>query len=207
MKSSKPQISAKFHKIPTLHFEDQRLTSSSGLLIFQLLFKRIDLKNKLKKCFEHLKIFPIFGPHLIVMLLIVHLIIGFHRLRELDYYRDDPIVLRLMGLRKLPDVSTISRTLSKMDTDGVEKVRLLSRSLVIEGLGREKLPRITLDFDGPSNRQKAMRKVPPLVLTKLKKGLAVTIHCFALLRRPDSFSIFTTGPETFTIPMAPTNSC
>jgi hypothetical protein len=40
-------------------------------------------------------------------------------LRELDYYRDDPIVLRLMGLRRLPDVATISRTLAQIDADGV----------------------------------------------------------------------------------------
>ena len=148
MKSSKAQIMAKFHKIPMIRFEDQQLTSFSGLLIFQLLFKRIDLKKRLKKCFSHLKTSPIFGRHLIVLLLIVHLLIGFRRLREVNYYRDDPIVLRLMGLRKLPDVSTISRALSQLETDGVEDVRQLSRSLVIEGLQREQLPRLTLDFDG-----------------------------------------------------------
>jgi len=39
---------AKFHKIPDVRFEDQRITSFSGLLVFQLLFKRIDLKQRLK---------------------------------------------------------------------------------------------------------------------------------------------------------------
>ena len=43
MKSSKAQIQAKFHKIPVMRFEDQKLTSFSGLLIFQLLYKRLDL--------------------------------------------------------------------------------------------------------------------------------------------------------------------
>jgi len=131
---------AKFHKIPTLCFEDQHLTSFSGLLVFQLLFKRINLKNRLKKCFIHLKSSPIFGRHLIVLLIIIHLLIGFRRLREVDYYRDDPIVLRLICLRKLPDVSTISRALSQMETDGVENMRRLSRSMVIEGLQRERPP-------------------------------------------------------------------
>ena len=50
MKSSKTQIHAKFHKIPRIRFEDQQLTSFSGLLIFQVLFKRIELKKRLKKC-------------------------------------------------------------------------------------------------------------------------------------------------------------
>jgi hypothetical protein len=39
-----------------------------------------------------------------------------------------------MGLRKLPDVSTSSTALFQMETDGVENVRRLSRSMVFEGL-------------------------------------------------------------------------
>jgi len=35
-----------------------------------------------------------------------------------------------------------------MDTEGVEQVRGLSRAMVLEGLQREQLPRVTLDFDG-----------------------------------------------------------
>jgi len=170
VKSSKAQITAKFHKIPTIRFEDQKLTSFSGLMIFQLLFKRINLKQRLKQCFAHLKISPIFGRHLIVMLIIVHLLIGFRRLREVDYYRDDPIVLRLMGLRKLPDVSTISRALSQMEKEGVENVRQLSRSLVIEGLLREQLPRLTLDFDGSVQSTKGHAEGTAVGFNKVKKG-------------------------------------
>jgi hypothetical protein len=108
---------------------------------------RMNMKHRLKKCFSHLKISPIFGRHLVVLLLIVHLLLGVRRLREVDYYRDDPLVLRLLGLRKLPDVSSISRALSQMEKEGVEKLRELSRTLVIEGLKRERLSRLTLDFD------------------------------------------------------------
>lgn len=43
-------------------------------------------------------------------------------------------MLRLIGLRKLPDVSAISRDLSQMETKGVENVRCLSRGIVIEAL-------------------------------------------------------------------------
>ncbi|NOX33759.1 MAG: hypothetical protein GXP56_08465 [Deltaproteobacteria bacterium] len=48
VKSSKAQIYTKFHKIPEIRFEDQQLTSFSGLLIFQLLFKRLNLKARFK---------------------------------------------------------------------------------------------------------------------------------------------------------------
>ena len=45
MKSSKAQIFAKFHKIPTIRFEDQELTSFSGMILFQLLFKSLNTIN------------------------------------------------------------------------------------------------------------------------------------------------------------------
>ena len=187
MKSSKAQIMAKFHKIPMIRFEDQQLTSFSGLLIFQLLFKRIDLKKRLKKCFSHLKTSPIFGRHLIVLLLIVHLLIGFRRLREVNYYRDDPIVLRLMGLRKLPDVSTISRALSQLETDGVEDVRQLSRSLVIEGLQREQLPRLTLDFDGSVQSTNGRAEGTAVGFNKSKKGARSYYPLFCTVAQTGQF--------------------
>jgi len=194
VKSSKAQIHAKYYKIPVIKFEDQRLTSFSGLLIFQALLGRINLKNRLKKCFNHLKVSPIFGRHLVVLLLIVHLLLGFRRLREVDYYRDDPLVLRLMGLRKLPDVSTISRALSQMESEGVEKVRTLSRSLIVEGLKRECLPRLTFDFDGSVQSTKGHAEGTAVGFNKKKKGsrsyyslfctVAQTSQFFDLLHRP-----------------------
>jgi hypothetical protein len=63
VKSSKSEIQANFHKIPVIRFEDQKLTYFSGLLIFQVLFSRLRLKERLKTCFEHLKISPIFGAN------------------------------------------------------------------------------------------------------------------------------------------------
>lgn len=187
MKSSKAQIQAKFHKFPVIRFEDQQLTSFSGLLIFQLLFRRINLKHRLKKCFDHLKISPIFGRHLVVQLLIVHLLLGFRRLREVDYYRDDPIVLRLMGLRKLPDVSTISRALYQMGNEGVENVRELSRSLVIEGLKRERLARLTLDFDGSVQSTKGHAQGTAVGFNKNKKGARSYYPLFCTVAQTGQF--------------------
>jgi hypothetical protein len=187
VKSSKAEIYAKYHKIPVINFEDQRLTSFSGLLIFQLLFKRLNLKNRLKQCFAHLKVSPIFGYHMIVLLLIVHLLIGFRRLREVDYYRDDPLVLRLLGLRKLPDVSTISRTLSQMESVGVEKVRDLSRSLVIEGLKREQLPRLTFDYDGSVQSTTGHAEGTAVGYNKRKKGARSYYSLFCTVSQTGQF--------------------
>jgi len=170
VKSSKAHILTKFHKIPEIQFEDQQLTSFSGIVIFQLLFKNLNLKNKLKKCFTHLKVSPIFGHHLILLLLIVHLILGFRRLREIKYYRDDPMVLRLMGMKSLPDVSTISRSLSQLDDKSVKNFQNLSRSFVIDGLHREQFRRITLDFDGSVLSTRGHAQGSAIGFNKSKKG-------------------------------------
>ena len=187
MKSSKAEIQAKFHKIPLIRFEDQKLTSFSGLLIFQALFQKMHLKERLKKCFSHLKTSPIFGRHLVVLLVIVHLLLGFRRLRELDYYRDDPLVLRLMGLRKLPDVSTISRSLSDMEQEGVGKVRELLSSLVLEGLKRAALPRLTFDFDGSVQSTKGHAEGTAVGFNKVKKGARSYYPLFCTVAQTDEF--------------------
>jgi hypothetical protein len=187
VKSSKAQILAKFHKIPVLRFEDQELTSFSGLLIFQQLFQRIRLKQRLRACFAHLTLSPIFGRHLVVLLLVVHLLLGFRRLREVDYYRDDPIVLRLIGLRRLPDVATISRALSQIDAEGVAQVRQLSRGLVIEGLQREQLPRVTLDFDGSVQSTKGHAEGTAVGFNKIKKGARSYYPLFCTVAQTGQF--------------------
>lgn len=148
MKSSKVEIVSREHKIPEIRFEDQRLTSFAGLVVFQGLFKELAIRQKLQNCFLHLKGSPIFGHHLIALCLIVHLLLGYRKLRDMDYYRDDPMVKRLLGVTRLPDVSTVSRALARMDQDSMEKVRELCRRLVLERLVRTRFSRLTLDFDG-----------------------------------------------------------
>jgi len=194
VKASKAQIQAKVHRVPRLRFEDQKLTSFSGLVVFQALFERLQLKERFRRCFSHLGVAPIFGRHLVVLLVIIHLVLGFRRLREVDYYRDDPLVLRLLGLRKLPDVSTISRSLSQLEAKAVGSLRELTRTLVIEGLKRIWFPRLTLDFDGSVLSTKAHAEGSAVGFNKKKKGarsyyplfctVAQTGQFFDLLYRP-----------------------
>lgn len=191
MKYSKAQNRANFHKLPELRFEDQKLTSFSGLLLFQALFARLNLKDRLKRCFTHLDSSSTYGAHRIVLLLIVHLILGFRRLRDVSYYRDDPMVARVVGLRRLPDVSTISRALAKLDPRSVEAVRGLSQGLVLDALEREQLARHTLDFDGSllsssghaegtavgfNPKKKGARSYYPLFCTVAQTGQILDFH-------------------------------
>lgn len=148
MKSSKAAVHRKTHALPILRFEDQKLTSHAGLVVFQSLFARLGLKEQLTRCFRHLTVSPIFGHGVVTLLLIVHLLLGHRRLQDMRYYQDDPLVKRLLGVSRLPDVATVSRTLSGMDGRSVEQLRQVNRQLVGSRLQALRLARVTLDFDG-----------------------------------------------------------
>jgi len=148
MKFSKTETIHKSQQLPSLRFEDQQLTSFAGLILFQQLFTILNLREKLRLCFRHLAISPIFGHGRIILLLIVHFLLGYRSLRELRFYADDPMVQRVTGLKRLPDVATISRALSSADDKSVAQLQRLLRQMVLERLSALELRTITLDFDG-----------------------------------------------------------
>ncbi|MFQ5938333.1 MAG: IS1380 family transposase [Acidiferrobacterales bacterium] len=134
--------------MPQLRFEDQHLTSFSGLIVFQKLFRELSLKARLQSCFAHCSSAPVYPSATLVLLLIVHMLLGYRHLRHLSYYRDDPLVLRLLGLSRLPHVATVSRQLSALEDTGVCGVEQLQQNMVLEQLASLALARVTLDFDG-----------------------------------------------------------
>jgi hypothetical protein len=148
VKLSRDQVRRKTHAVPTLRFEDQGLTSFAGLILFQLLFARLDLRQRLRTCFRHLRSSRIYDHALVILGLVVHLLLGFRQLRDSRYYRDDPLVQRVLGLDRLPDVATVSRVLASADTQSVEALRQLCRQLILQPLATLGLRRLTLDFDG-----------------------------------------------------------
>lgn len=191
MKNTKNSTHCKFYKILRPEFEDQQLTSFSGIVIFQYLFSKLNLKSRLFSCFKHLKVSPIYGHGLMMMLLIVHLLLGFRRLRDIEYYNDDPMVKRILGLKIIPNVATVSRTIASYDERGIQNVRLLSQEIVFDRINKEKLPRITLDFDGTvqsttrraegtavgfNKKKKGARSYYPLLCTVAQTSQVLDVH-------------------------------
>ena len=86
MKSSRAAVHRKTHALPELRFEEQQLTSFSGMVLIQQLFAHLRLKERLRRCFRHLTKTPIFGWPSIVLLLIVHALLGYRDLRHIRYY-------------------------------------------------------------------------------------------------------------------------
>jgi hypothetical protein len=188
VKSSKAEIHAKFHKIPRLKFcEERKLTSYSGLVVFQALFNAISLKARFRACFRHLSQTKVFGHAVVFMLLVVHLILGFRRLRSLDYYRDDPLVARVCGVRRLPDVTTVSRTLTSFDDESVGNLRSLNRKLVVERLRKSKLKTLTVDFDGSVQSTGGHAEGTAVGFNKKKKGARSYYPLFATVAQTSQF--------------------
>ena len=52
MKSSKTEIHSRVHSLPEIRFDDQRLTSCSGLAVFQSHFQSLELRKRLRSCFS-----------------------------------------------------------------------------------------------------------------------------------------------------------
>ena len=135
MKASRKNVRAKgASAIPQLRFEDQRLTSFAGLVLLQKLFQRIQLKARVQTCFRHLAAGKIFSPGTIFMQLVLHVLLGYRELRDVDHYRDDPLVQRVLGLKRLPDVATISRMLKDADDNSVHKLQQLLSDQVLDRL-------------------------------------------------------------------------
>jgi hypothetical protein len=119
------------------------------------------------------------------------MLLGYRELRHLRFYDDDPLVRRLLGLKRLPDVATISRTLSAMDEQSVERFQDLVGSLVLERIAELGLQRITLDFDGSvigtgryaegtavgfNRKKKGQRSYYPLFCTVAQTGQVLDVH-------------------------------
>ncbi len=188
MRSRKPQVRTRIHKVPQVVFERScELTSYAGLTVFQQLFAVLDLRARLRRCFAHMKVQTLFGVPVVVLLLVVHLLLGFRRLRGLEFYADDPLVRRVLGLRRLPEVSTVSRALASIDELGVRNLQELSRVLVTDRLEAEGLGRVTLNFDGSVQSTTGHAEGTAVGFNKKKKGARSYYPLFCTVAQTGQF--------------------
>ena len=204
MKFARSDVHRQVHVLPVLKFEHHALTSFAGLVLFQQLFATLDLKQRLRGCFRLLSGCRAFGQATIFLQLIVHLLLGFRELRDSRAYRDDPLVQRLLGLKRLPDVSTLSRMLKDADPRSVERLRRLLRDMLFERLASLGLARITLDFDGSVQSTRRHAEGTAVGYNKKRKGarsyyplfctIAQTAQILDFLHRAPVMSMTPTGP-------------
>ena len=165
--------------MPEIRFQDQKLTSHAGASILQLLFKRLVLKSRLSRCFEHLDGDSLsYGHGLMALTLVVHLFLGKRKLQDIRYYENDPLVCRLLGVENIPTCSTMSRRLAELDEISVSKVRGCNRDIILQRLKEEHLPRVTLDSDGSVLSTSRKAQGTAVGYNKKKKGVAKLLPTF-----------------------------
>jgi len=170
VKHSRKSVERKAHAIPHIKFEQQQLTSFAGLVLLRPFLATIDFTASLARCFRHVRAGKIYGRATVFLQLIIHLLLGYRDLRESTYYRDDPMVKRVLGLKRLPDVATISRMLRDADEKSVERLRHLLRRLVVDRLRELALTRVTLDFDGSVQSTRRRAEGTAVGYNKKRKG-------------------------------------
>ena len=170
MKLRRSDVRRQAHVLPVLKFENQSLTSYAGLVVFHQLLAVLEFKDRLRDCFRHLAAGKVFSRATIFLQLIVHILLGFRELRDSRAYRDDPLVQRLLGLKRLPDVATVSRMLQNADAQSVENLRRLLHQMLFERLATLRLARITLDFDGSVQSTRRWAEGTAVGYNKKRKG-------------------------------------
>jgi hypothetical protein len=170
VKVAKAAIYRQVSSLPALKFEEQQLTSFAGLVVFQKLFETCQLKARLHEACAHLQPRHYYSFSTILQCLIVHLVLGYRQLRESAFYREDPLVKRVLGLKSLPSVATVSRMLSEFDPSSVAAQQTVSRDLVLERLQKQAFATVTLDFDGSVQSTKRHAEGTAVGFNKEKKG-------------------------------------
>jgi Transposase DDE domain group 1 len=170
VKVAKADIYRQVSSLPILKFEEQQLTSFAGLVVFQKLFETCQLKERLQEACAHLQSRHYYGFSTILQCLIVHIVLGYRQLRESAFYREDPLVKRVLGLKSLPSVATVSRMLSEFDPPSVVAQQTVSRDLVLERLEKQAFKTVTLDFDGSVQSTKRHAEGTAVGFNKEKKG-------------------------------------
>lgn len=206
MKYSKSQTQSKVHAQPKLKFESQALTSFAGLIIFQKFFASIELKKRLRSCFAPLNHGKIFNRTTLFMQLIIHLLLGYRELKDARYYQDDPLVKRLLGLSRIPNVATLSRFLKNTTAQTTQNLRRCLKEMVLTRLRMIAPPRLTLDFDGSVQSTKRRAEGSAVGFNKKKKGarsyyplfctIAQTLQVLDFLHRPGNVHD-SNGAKTF----------
>ena len=193
MKIPKSTRACKTFRNVVFRHENETLTSFAGLAIVHAWLRQLGLAESLRGISKNKDAsYPL---HRIFLLLVVFRIMGFRRLREAEPYRTDPLLLQTVGLKQMPDISTIGRQFSGLfDQSALERIRKLNRSEVVAAAGKAGFSKWTLDFDGSVFRTRRKAENTAVGYNTQRKGersyyplfctLAQTAQVYDVLHRP-----------------------
>lgn len=148
MRLSKADLSGRVNGNLRLRFQARALTSFAGLELIRRYFRSIDLAGRIRRHLSGSELGGDYGAVAMVLLVLGLLICGGRRLQHLIYLKDDPMVLRLTGLKRLPTPRTLGRWLRRFSVRYVERLLRVNDELVADAIRQAGLRRLTLDVDG-----------------------------------------------------------
>lgn len=131
-----------------IEFTDQKLTSFSGLELFNRYFRAIRLRGMIKTAFLRSGMGGDYKVPELVLTFVTLWLAGGNRLRHIRYLSSDWLVKRIVGVKRMATERTLSRWLKRFTPAALDTLLGVNTSLVLGALEALELKRITLDFDG-----------------------------------------------------------
>lgn len=143
------------HKLSTT---DELLTSRGGLLAIATLMQRLKLSDLIDTHFVLPKSNRGYNPSVFLNSLILMQHEGGIRLDDIKYLKKDEAIIKLLGLKNIPQPDSTGDWLRRMGTSGVSAISLINKELCRIALKDTK--EITLDIDASeiiSNKKEAKK--------------------------------------------------
>lgn len=131
-----------------IEFAEQDITSYSGLELFRRYFGLLDLHRRIRDACRSAGLRSDYGCGRMVLVVIGLLLVGARRLEQLKYLREDPVVLRLCGLKRMPTDRTVTNWLKQFTQKSLQALISVNSELLYEQIERLGLARLTIDVDG-----------------------------------------------------------
>ena len=97
-----------------IQFGEERLTSHAGLELLRRFLGGLGFFRELASSERRLGIGGDFSFAKVVLTVLAMLLVGAKRTRQLEFLRDDPLVLRFAGLTRAPTERSLARSLRRM---------------------------------------------------------------------------------------------
>lgn len=131
-----------------IKFTHEKLTSFSGLELFNRFFRAIKLKEMITDFFKNSSIGGDYKVSELILTFVSLWLAGGNRLRHIRYLSGDLLIKRICGVKNLATERTLSRWLKRFTPDTISILNQLNSFLVLQALALLKLARVTLNFDG-----------------------------------------------------------
>jgi Transposase DDE domain group 1 len=145
---SRNRIRARVKTDLPITFSDERISAHAGLELFRRYFGAIDLAGRLREAFRGLAAEGDYGATRFVLCLVGLLLAGGRRITHLRILERDPVLLRFVGLHRLPSDRTLVRWMKRVPFAAIERLATVVRDLVYDAIDHCGFARLTIDVDG-----------------------------------------------------------